>query len=80
MAKVEVNRVEEEFNPITLTITIESRDELLNLFNRVRVSNGDLHSAMKEYVDVDTSDNIELSMGIYNKLYNYVVKDKHSED
>lgn len=40
--KVEVSAARKKFDPITLTITIETREELLDMWARHLLSNGDL--------------------------------------
>lgn len=58
--KVELKEQEKlAFQPIVLTITLENRDDLIDLFNRTRITNDDLYRILKEgsYIDVDFPEN-----------------------
>lgn len=72
--KVELLDEKEEFKPITLTITLESKDEAINLFNRVRLSSFDVIKTMEEgnYEDIDYPSNRseDTSIRLYNTLHN----------
>lgn len=72
--KVDTKSKQKEFEPIEVTITIESEDELIDFFNRSRITSGDLYSTLvdKDYVDIDyPSDKLDSSqnMILYSKLH-----------
>ena len=46
--KVEVSALRKKFNPITLTITIETREELLDMYARNSFSNDDVVELIKD--------------------------------
>jgi hypothetical protein len=74
MSKVSAEKKKNKFEPITLTITIENRDELVEMFNRMRITSFDLKTALGDgsYVEVDSFDTSSIDMRIYSELYDYV--------
>lgn len=83
--KVDIKSKQRVFEPIEITITIESQDELIDFFDRSRINAEDLYSALEDggYDDIDyPSDKSDsLSMALYGKLYMLMGKlNKHSED
>lgn len=85
--KVNIKSKQRVFEPIEITISIESKDELIDFFNRSRITLGDLYSTLvdKDYVDIDYPLDMELGSGqntiLYSKLLTLMGKlNKHSED
>ena len=83
--KVDVKSKQREFESIEVTITIESKDELIDLFNRSRITTEDIYRTFvdKNYVDIDyPSSKIDTSknMILYGKLHTLMKKlNKHSQ-
>ena len=72
--KVDLKSKKKEFEPIEITITIESEDELIDFFNRSRLTAEDLYRAFEDgdYDDIDyPSDKLDSSqnMILYRKLH-----------
>ena len=70
--KVKTEREGEIFKPITITIVIESRDELNDLMNRSRIDSQLLIESMKKH-NYDNVDIVEKdhSYGLFLKLYEF---------
>jgi hypothetical protein len=53
--KVEVTKTPKAFEPITLTITLETRDELLDMYVRNALKNNDLTPHIENYAGMVTA-------------------------